>query len=216
MTIRAVLFDMDGTLIDSEAMHCDATEAVLRREGLSAPTGIAHVMTGMSGFDCHALLVKEAGLALAYEDYVAAKYAAFLETAPKLALRPGAIAVLRALEREAVPFAIVSNSDRMLMDASLAAVGLVRPGLVTVSRNDVREGKPAPEPYLRGAYLLGVEPGECAVVEDSIPGAIAGLAAGMRVIGWPEPHRRDIVFPEGTALSDPHDLLSTLTVLLAA
>ncbi|MEA3533900.1 HAD family phosphatase [Rhizobium sp. CC-YZS058] len=215
MTLAAVLFDMDGTLIDSEPMHSEATDTVLKAVGCVAPPEIGGLMTGMSGFDCHALLVERAGLALSFDDYVAAKYAAFLKTASSLRLRPGAAAVLQGLERQGIAFAIVSNSDRMLMDASLAAVGLARPGLITVSRNDVRDGKPHAEPYLRAAYLLGVDPAHCAVVEDSLPGAAAGLAAGMAVIGWPEPHRGDLAFPAGTTLAAPHDLLSTLDALIA-
>lgn len=124
--------------------------------------------------------------------------------------------MLAYLEKAGVPYAIVSNSDRMLVDANLRAVGLQRPDFISVSRNDVREGKPAAEPYLRGAYLLGVEPSHCIVVEDSVPGARAGLAADMTVIGWPEPHRTDLTFPDGVVIADPEDLLSSLQSLLSA
>jgi len=112
--------------------------------------------------------------------------------------------------------AIVSNSDRMLVDANLRAAGLQVPGLVSVARNDVRFGKPRPEPYLRAAWLLGVDPSDCIVVEDSVPGARAGLAAGMTVIGWPEPHRGDLVFPPEALAADPGDLAATLRPLLSS
>ena len=81
---------------------------------------------------------------------------------------------------------MVSNSDRLIVDANLRAVGLQYPGMKTVSRNDVREGKPSPEPFLRAAWLAGVDPAKSAVMEDSFTGACAGLAAGMRTIFWPE------------------------------
>jgi beta-phosphoglucomutase-like phosphatase (HAD superfamily) len=80
----------------------------------------------------------------------------------------------------------VSNSDRLVVDANLRMVGLFYPGMKTISRNDVREGKPHAEPFLRAAWLAGVDPADAVVVEDSVTGATAGLAAGMRTIFWPE------------------------------
>ncbi|TIV56214.1 MAG: HAD family phosphatase, partial [Mesorhizobium sp.] len=71
-----------------------------------------------------------------------------------------------------------SNSDRLIVDANLSAVGLVYPGMHTVSRNDVRQGKPHGEPFLRAAYLAGVDPADAVAVDDSVTGAMAGLAAG--------------------------------------
>lgn len=211
MTRFAVLFDMDGTLVDSEPAHFEAMAEVLRLHGHAVPAALAGMVTGMTGADCHALLGELTGFKPSFEDYVRDKYGFYLAMASGLAMRPGAQSVLDALQDGAIPWAIVSNSDRMLVDANLRAVGLQRPGLVSVSRNDVRDGKPQAEPYLRAAYLLGKAPSDCIVVEDSVPGAIAGLAAGMTVIGWPEPHRNDLVFPAGTVLADPHDLLTTLS-----
>ena len=214
MTARAILFDMDGTLVDSERLHYDSMSAVVSAAGGVMSDEIAAVITGMSGAECHALLQRAAGFTPDFEDYIASKYRLYLEAAPSLLMRPGAAETLDFLESLSIPFAIVSNSDRILMDANLNAVGLKRPGMITVARNDVRHGKPTAEPYLRAAYLLGIDVADCVVVEDSIPGAIAGHAAGMRVVGWPEPHRHDIAFPERTILADPLDLVTTLAALL--
>src|SRR5690606_2648844 len=74
----------------------------------------------------------------------------------------------------------------MVVDANLRAVDLVYPGLHTVSRNDVRQGKPHPEPFLRAAWLAGVEPRDAVAIDDSWTGAQAALAAGMKTIFWPE------------------------------
>lgn len=216
MSGRAVLFDMDGTLVDSEPTHFQAMAEVLRLHGHDVPDGLAERVTGMTGVACHALLQRLIGFAPSFEDYVRTKYRLYLDMAPTLAMRPGAQIVLDTLRDRRVAWAIVSNSDRMLVDANLRAVGLQRPGLISVSRNDARNGKPDAEPYLRAAYLLGVAPVDCIVVEDSVPGAVAGLAAGMTVIGWPEPHRTDLVFPDGTILADPADLLTTLDRCLKA
>jgi HAD superfamily hydrolase (TIGR01509 family) len=216
MTIEAILFDMDGTLVDSEGLHFAATVSVLSAAGISATADLARGMTGLSGRDCHALLRQTLGYDAGFEDYNAAKHDAYLKGAPSLQRRAGVDAVLAHVAEEGLSFAIVSNSDRLIVDANLRAVGLARAGAITVSRNDVREGKPSPEPFLRAAFLLGVSPDQCLVVEDSLPGAIAAHAAGMQVIGWPEPHRPDLRFPEGTHLAPPQDLLPTLKALTGA
>jgi HAD superfamily hydrolase (TIGR01509 family) len=91
-----------------------------------------------------------------------------------------ALQVWRQAEAQGLAQAVVSNSDRAIVDANLREVGLTRPGQVTISRNDVRQGKPSPEGYLRAAWLLGVDPTEALVIEDSASGAAAGLAAGMK------------------------------------
>jgi HAD superfamily hydrolase (TIGR01509 family) len=216
MTTRAVLFDMDGTLVDSEPTHFAAMVEVLQNHGHAVPEGLSQEITGMAAEACHALLRDRLGLALSFTDYAIAKYTVYLEMAASLSWRPSADAALNALKCEGIPHAIVSNSDRTLVDANLRAIGLQRPGLVSVTRNDVRNGKPHAEPYLRAAYLLGLDPADCIVVEDSVPGAVAGLAAGMTVIAWPEPRREDLVFPLGAVLADPHDLMPTLSACLAS
>ena len=216
MSSHAVLFDMDGTLVDSEPLHYETLlEAIAAFSG-TVPDDFENRVTGTTIADCHAMLRNETGFTANLDAFVKAKYAAYVDGAIRLKLRPGAAEVLAYLEKAGVPYAIVSNSDRMLVDANLRAVGLQRPDFISVSRNDVREGKPAAEPYLRGAYLLGVEPSQCIVVEDSVPGARAGLAANMTVIGWPEPHRTDLTFPDGVVIADPEDLLSSLQSLLSA
>ncbi len=216
MSACAVLFDMDGTLVDSEPFHYETLlEAIAAFSGV-VPDNFEKRITGTTIADCHAMLRDETGFTADLDTFVKAKYAAYVSGAIRLKLRPGATEVLAYLDKAGIPYAIVSNSDRMLMDANLRAVGLQRPDFISVSRNDVREGKPSAEPYLRGAYLLGVEPSQCIVVEDSVPGAHSGLAAGMTVIGWPEPHRTDLIFPNGVLIADPENLLSSLQPLLSA
>jgi HAD superfamily hydrolase (TIGR01509 family) len=211
---KVVLFDMDGTLVDSEELHFDALVAAADRFGCRLPDGFGDRITGMSFADCHALLVEMTGASIPLEAISRAKHAIYVEPGARLTMRPGASVVLDRLRDAAVAFAVVSNSDRIIVDANLAAAGLRMPGLVTVARNDVRCGKPDLEPYMRAAWLLGKEPTDCIVVDDSAPGARAGLAAGMTVIAWPEPHRPDIAFPAGVVTADPADLLATLGPLL--
>jgi HAD superfamily hydrolase (TIGR01509 family) len=209
--LRAVLFDMDGTLVDSEPIHHRALADVMAAEGIVLPAGFDEACTGMTIDGVHArILAHGPHLRLGVQALAQAKDAAFLQRQNELVWRPGAQEAVAAVRGASVRMAVVSNSDRMLVDASLRALGLQQSGQISVCRNDVRQGKPDPEPYLRAAWLLGLSPDACLVVEDSPTGARAGLAAGMTVLAWPEPSRSDLQFPEGCPHADPADLRASL------
>lgn len=211
MTLGAVLWDLDGTLIDSEPVHIAALCDVLVQEALPVPAQLHEWLIGMGAREVHELLVGRLGLALSYPALVGRKHAAYRRRSEELRARQGGVEIFEALAGSGVRQAIVSNSDRVLVDLNLHAVGLSVPDLVSISRNDVRCGKPDPEPYLRAAWLLGVAPSACTVVEDSPTGAASGLAAGMRVVVWPEPAGVGAAaFPTGTELVDSAQALGEL------
>lgn len=203
MTPRAVLFDMDGTLAVSEETHHRAMDDVLHALGIQKPAGFDTDMTGKSMRATYEALRQQTPLALSYAELAAAKYRAFLARIHELHWRTGAREAMQAAQAAGCQIAVVTNSDRILLDASLRVLGIDQPDQVTVSRNDVREGKPDPEPYLRAAWLLGLQAADCVVVEDSHTGSTAGLRAGMRVIGWPEVSTHSIQFPQGVCIADP-------------
>ncbi|WP_118182502.1 HAD family hydrolase [Paraburkholderia phosphatilytica] len=182
---QAILWDMDGTLADSEALHLQTLLDVLTHHGVTAGDELHPLILGMTGREVHTLCCERFGLATKFSAWAAFRARRYLAGAPLLNERAGALDVYRAAQRAGIAQAIVSNSSRMLLEANLRALELEAPDLVTVSANDVRRGKPDPEPYLRAAWLLGVEPADAIVVEDSPTGARAAIAAGMRVIAWP-------------------------------
>ncbi|WP_027167050.1 HAD family phosphatase [Mesorhizobium sp. WSM3224] len=186
MTPKAVFWDMDGTLVDSEPLHEAALVAALRSVGVAPPVDLHQRVLGIAAWPVYEMLRDEFGLALPFDDWIVRKYDHYLPLAETLKPRPGAIEVFNELRALGVEQAVVSNSDRLIVDANLNAVGLIYPGMRTVSRNDVIEGKPFPEPFLRAAYLAGVDPADAVAVDDSVTGATAGLAAGMKTIFWPE------------------------------
>ncbi|TPI64231.1 HAD family phosphatase [Mesorhizobium sp. B3-1-3] len=186
MMPKAVFWDMDGTLVDSEPLHAAALAAALRSVGIAPPTNLHERVLGIAAWPVYEMLRDEFGLALPFDDWIGRKYDHYLPMAETLKPRPGAIEVFNELRALGVEQAVVSNSDRLIVDANLRAVGLTYPGMMTVSRNDVIDGKPLPEPFLRAAYLAGVDPADAFAVDDSLTGAMAGLAAGMKTIFWPE------------------------------
>jgi HAD superfamily hydrolase (TIGR01509 family) len=214
MPAKAVLWDLDGTLIDSEPTHNRALLDALEAWDIHPSKDLQRRVIGTSIEATHAALADEYVDLPGIERFVEAKMRAYLARIGELRLRAGVAAVESYLRPRGVSGAIVSNSDRLIVDASVSVVGKGAPGLITVSRNDVRRGKPDPEPYLRGAYLLGLSPQECIVVEDSPVGAAAGLAAGMTVVAWPEDARNGVGFPPETRIADPADLLSSLAPLI--
>src|ERR1700709_461855 len=195
--IKAVLWDMDGTLADSEALHLSTLIAVLARHGIAAGDELQASIFGKTGREVHAYCCERFGVDFDYGPWTMARARHYLSEAPKMQPRPGALGVYRAVRAAGTRQAIVSNSPRMLLEAGLRALDLQDPQLISISINDVRAGKPDPEPYQRAAWLLRVNPGEAIVVEDSPTGARAAIAAGMRVLAWPEHESAAAGFPEG-------------------
>ncbi len=204
MTPKAVFWDMDGTLVDSEPLHDAALVSAMRSVGLEAPADLHERVLGKTAAFVYDMMRDEFGLTLPFDEWIALKYDYYMANVAGLQPRPGAIEIYQELRALGVPQAVVSNSDRLIVDANLGAVGLSHAGMKTVSRNDVREGKPHPEPFLRAAWLFDVAPGEAVAIDDSVTGAMSGLAAGMKTIFWPE---RPMPGPDGAVAIDTADEL---------
>ena len=180
MNPKAVIWDMDGTLIDSEPLHADALAAALNVVGLAPVDGLHEKVIGLSADAVYDWLCNHHGLTLPFADWIVIKYDRYLDRLGELRPMPGALEFWAETSSIGLAQAVASNSDRIIVDANLKQIGVTRPGLATVSRNDVRAGKPDPEIYLRAAWLLGVDPSEAVALEDSLTGARAAVAAGMR------------------------------------
>jgi HAD superfamily hydrolase (TIGR01509 family) len=185
--IRAVIFDLDGVLIDSEERWARAKEALVRETGGHWKPEAAHAMLGMSSTEWSRYLHDELGVPLAPEQINEAVVARMLEDYRReLPLIEGARdAVLRLAERW--PLALASSSNREVIDVVLEAAGLADAFSVTVSSEEVARGKPAPDVYLEAAARLGVAPSEAAAIEDSTSGLLSAHAAGMAVVAIPNP-----------------------------
>ncbi|RBP09818.1 HAD superfamily hydrolase (TIGR01509 family) [Roseiarcus fermentans] len=216
MPVKAVLWDLDGTFVDSEPTHNRALLDALAAWSIRPSEALQRKVVGTSMEATHAVLAEAYAGFPDLGRFVDAKLKAYVARVGELRLRRGVADAEGLLEARGVSRAIVSNSDRIIVDANLAAVGKSIPGLITISRNDVRKGKPDPGPYLRAAYLLHLSPPDCVVVEDSPVGAAAGVAAGMKVVAWPEHGSDPLAFPPEAQIADPVDLRATLAALIDA
>jgi HAD superfamily hydrolase (TIGR01509 family) len=206
--IKAVLWDMDGTLVDSEAISVDALSTALAELGIAAPHDLYEAVVGRSADAIYAWLASEHGLEMDFLAWEERKHHYYMTLAWRLAAFEAAIDTWRALEARGISQAVVSNSDRAIVDINLRNVGLTKPGLISVSRNDLRRGKPDPEGYLRAAWLLGAKPDECIIVEDSFAGASAGIASGITTVFVPH---ATVPAPTGvTSLGQMADLLEKI------
>ncbi|MET9700946.1 HAD-IA family hydrolase [Streptomyces sp. NPDC006529] len=178
LSARALLLDMDGTIVNSDAVveRCWSEWAVA--QGLD-PREVIKVVHGRQGYATMAILLPERPMAQNH-----AENAEMLarETADTDGVVPvgGAEAFMAAIA--AFPHALVTSADLALATARMTAAGLPMPR-VRVTAESVSASKPDPEGFLKGAAALGVDPADCIVFEDSEAGIAAGLAAGMRVIG---------------------------------
>ena len=183
--LQAVLFDMDGLLVDSEPeWHVVMADLVTELGGVwSAEDGLATV--GRPLIDSAHRMVAVAGSDAPPEQVVAAMVSLMEVTLRRgVTWRPGARELLTELAASGVPTALVSASFRVLVDAVCSHLSAA-PFTVTVAGDEVRRGKPHPEPYLTACARLGVEPGRVVVLEDSVIGATSGEAAGCLVVGVP-------------------------------
>ncbi|CAM5330980.1 hydrolase [Streptomyces abikoensis] len=183
----AVIFDLDGTLVDSEPNYYEAGRRVLEQYGAPGFTWEEHTrFIGIGTRETLEALRREHGIEAPVDELLAAKNRAYLELA---AARTEAFPEMRRfvelLHGAGVPLAVASGSSRAAIEAVLARTGLGGPLSTRVSAEEVARGKPEPDVFLEAARRLGAAPGDCVVVEDAPPGAEAARRAGMRCIAVP-------------------------------
>lgn len=180
----AVLWDIDGTLADSEPVHERSMFDTLAEFGLRPARDFKDEILGSSEEATHAFLVQSYGLSADFPEWERRRQGNYLARRDEVIPHPEAWPLWQALEARGVAQATVSNSARVIVDANLERLGLAG-RFVTLARDDVAKGKPDPEPYLTGAARLDVAPERVAVVEDSATGLAAGHGAGMTVFMMP-------------------------------
>lgn len=189
--LQAVLFDMDGTLVETETMWHDAESMTMQRFGAEW-TREEQLMSMGGPFDKVAeYMANKIGVSAARTgEEMIANISELMRTRP-MTIQPGIAELHASLRAAGIPIALVTNSFRPLLDLVIARTGLQFD--VTVTSDEVEQGKPFPDSYLKGCALLGVNPACCVVLEDSRTGIQAATAAGAHVVAIPpEPVAREL------------------------
>ena len=204
LAIDALIFDMDGVIVDSENLWDEVllglaaeyggrwtTESHLETIGIDSATS-SRYLHEVLGFGLSPLEIEL--------ETDRRMIAAYRESVP---LVPGVTDAIHQLSAMGIPLGLASNSNRRLIDFILSAAGLTSFFTAVVSAEEVEKGKPAPDVYLEALRQLGVQPGRCAAVEDSANGLMSASAAGLRVIAFPN---------DSYPLSDKHLALADLVL----
>ncbi|HUC26897.1 MAG TPA: HAD family phosphatase [Streptosporangiaceae bacterium] len=211
--IQAVVFDLDGVLLDSERLWDQARRAVAASHHGHWRDEATAAMQGMSSAEWSRYMRDSLAVDLTPERISDLVVADLLERYRHgLPLIPGAVEAVRRIAAR-WPLALASSANRVVIDTVLAVAGLTAEFQASVSSEEVPRGKPAPDVYLEAARRLGQQPAACAAVEDSASGIRSAIAAGMQVLAVPNrdyPPPRDVLASAQLVL----DSLPELTVHL--
>lgn len=201
--IEAVIFDFDGVLFTSEAIHFALFQQILKRFELSvSEEEYFKKCVGIPNRSIFQMLLAEGGYLLSDEDLHTlvqekiALYQQMISTSEQLPSVPGVLSFLKSLHGKISKFGVCTNGEREAVKPTLdrlegGAIASYMQCLVAL--NDLKQGKPYPEGYLTAAHYLGVEPQHCVVIEDSRTGIAAGKSAGMTVIGLATTHEPSVL-----------------------
>jgi HAD superfamily hydrolase (TIGR01509 family) len=204
--ITAVVFDLDGVLLDSEQLWDEVREDLAREHGGRWHEQAQADMMGMSSPEWSRYMHDVIGLSQAPDEINAEVVRRLLDRyRTSLPLINGAV---QAVERSSArwPLGLASSSNREVIDAVLETAGIAGRFAATVSSEEVARGKPAPDVYLEAARRLGADPTTCVAIEDSRNGIRSAHAAGMRVVAIPNPHYP----PSDDTLAAADDVVSSL------
>jgi HAD superfamily hydrolase (TIGR01509 family) len=191
--IRAVVFDMDGLLIDSEPLAKEAWVKAARRHGGSLEPALFGRMLGRRQVECAALVCQELGLPVSAEALCRERNDLFMTMLPgRVTPMPGAAELLETLDARRVPRALATSGERRYVTAVLRELKLEDAFGARVVAEDVTRGKPFPDVYKLAAARLSVAPGDCLVLEDAPNGIAAARAAGMSCVAVPNAYTRSL------------------------
>ena len=209
--IKAVVFDLDGLMFNTEDVFNLSGRELLQRRGMEMTSEILSQMMGRRGPEAFAIMCEMTGLTEPIDALLAESRAIFYDLLPRhLAPMPGLFELLELIESRNLPKGVATSSSRRYLEDILGRFELKGRFPTTLTAEDVTHGKPHPEIYLKAAERIGVEPREMLVLEDSEAGTHSAARAGATVVSIPNEHSRSHDFSPATyvatALHDPYVL----------
>jgi HAD superfamily hydrolase (TIGR01509 family) len=195
--LRAVLFDMDGVIVDSQPYHFAVEEKIFCEKGIAVTTEESHSFVGMAGDRMWAYVKDKFGLQesiaelMAFDNRIRVDYFASLADVQPM---PGIVELLEELRRSNIKTGLASSSSVEVIDVFISKLGVGEYFQQIVSGDVVQQGKPAPDIFIHTARALQEPAAGCVVIEDSANGVTAAKAAGMKCIGFVSPNsgRQDL------------------------
>lgn len=186
----AVIFDMDGLMLDTERLAPQAWSDASTALGVDFDLALIPAMVGRNFRDCQAIIVERYGESYPTADLMHAWHVAYDAIVERdgIALKHGLLPLLDWLEGEGIPKAVATSTRRVRAKAKLQETMLLSRFSILVGGDEIARGKPAPDIYFEAARRMGLLPARCVVLEDSEPGVRAALAAGMTPIMVPDLH----------------------------
>jgi len=186
-TVRAVVFDMDGLLVDTESMFRDVMMEVSARRGLDLPPEVFLRMVGLQRDSSRAVAMAHFGEEFDYEPWITEIWdLAHARIEVEVVVKAGVVELLDFLEEKGIPRAVATSSSHATVRRQLTPGGLLPRFHEVIAAGDYERGKPHPDPFLAAALRLGVDPAHCLALEDSHNGVRASHAAGMMTIMVPD------------------------------
>lgn len=184
----SVIWDMDGVLLDSEPLYFHAENAVVSKYGKDI-TSIVPLLLGRTANDCARITVENLNLPITPKQYLQQRNKILLQTMKSVKLLPGVLQIVTHLKQNGIKCAIATSSPRDLLQAKQHAhAPFFQMFDAIICGDDVMEGKPHPQIFLKAAAAINESPSNCIVFEDAPAGARAARLAGMKCVVLPNPH----------------------------
>lgn len=193
--ITAVVFDMDGLMFNTEDLYDQVGQQLLERRGLSFTLELKLQMMGLPGGRAFEVMIQQCGLTDSVQQLQEESDRIFVDLLPnQIAKMPGLDSLLQHLEDNRIPKAVATSSHQQFADTALGVFELGPRFKFVLTAEDVIHGKPHPDIYLLAAARLGIPPAEMLVLEDSLTGSRAAVAAGAYTVAVPSSHTRHLSF----------------------